>query len=740
MKAKSSNSIARRSARKKHKDEKQDTSTDHAEKSSERTVDNSKRQLQKVVKRRMIGRLADLPSMPLDILFEIFGQLLPYDLLKLARTTRDFRRLLMNRSSISVWKAARVNSGLPGCPTDMSEPAWAHLAFFPQCNYCSATNIRNVEWRFRVRICSKCAGRHLADIRRYSSYFESMVSTRPGKRRSVICFKPEIESVESRFCAIEGNEARQSFINERKKIVHDRLQHAKLCEVWNESQTQDRDTELWNLREDRRHAIFQKLEDLGWGHDISQIQQPDSLELHKLVDRPQRLTELWSNIKPGVLEFMEEMRAKRIEREFASLVLSRKFVAIRVLREYKNSRLPDIQLMPEGPDFCEFPAIKEILHQPADITVEESSFSDVVPQLASIMEDWRMDLDRRLLKSIRMDSLRPLSRKRFYLKMLNSLHGMFSDEEYETSESLPPMDNKPQMTDEILSHRMKLASALYSCPSCTPSSRRFDYDSDFDDGLQHFTSNALFYPQVLGHQCWTRTEAGYFDMFYNPAACDQTLRLAASEDERKGWDCYGLSFKTSKIAEYIVQEAGLDSDIATANDMDQVDCMFACLTCREPMINDVEGGSDESETSGDDNLESITSSVCPLFNWRAAIRHLTEQHRSLSSLGMMEQHIMKFTKESLSTEVKETERRYRTKNDTIWACVHCRDLPSEKGVYTLSEVENHVSQRHQSASPTLNVDYFRHFAASDMHPTSAPFLVCVRDGHVTCYERVPVEA
>lgn len=43
------------------------------------------------------------------------------------------------------------------------------------------------------------------------------------------------------------------------------------------------------------YRIIQKLEKLGWGEDVYGIQLPDSLAKHKLVDRPQRLTEksLW---------------------------------------------------------------------------------------------------------------------------------------------------------------------------------------------------------------------------------------------------------------------------------------------------------------------------------------------------------------------------------------------------------------------------------------------------------------
>jgi len=60
---------------------------------------------------------------------------MPLDLLRLARTTKGFRKLLMSRSSISLWKDVLRNiSGLPECPPWMSEPAWVNLVFYPHCH------------------------------------------------------------------------------------------------------------------------------------------------------------------------------------------------------------------------------------------------------------------------------------------------------------------------------------------------------------------------------------------------------------------------------------------------------------------------------------------------------------------------------------------------------------------------------------------------------------------------------
>ena len=98
---------------------------------------------------RKKGRLSVLPTLPLDVLFEvillvvdimrwfgrsrliqIFGHLGPADLLHLARTTKLFRNVLMSRQSAFLWKEVydavdeRDNFA---CPEDMSLPKWINL-------------------------------------------------------------------------------------------------------------------------------------------------------------------------------------------------------------------------------------------------------------------------------------------------------------------------------------------------------------------------------------------------------------------------------------------------------------------------------------------------------------------------------------------------------------------------------------------------------------------------------------
>jgi len=107
------------------------------------------------------GRLSALPTMPLDILFEvcnictssrdisyicetwllfqIFTHLHPSDLLSLCRVNKALRAMLLSRNSSFLWNACLRLCGSPVSPVDMSPPAWSHLLFGGA--YCHVSNL-----------------------------------------------------------------------------------------------------------------------------------------------------------------------------------------------------------------------------------------------------------------------------------------------------------------------------------------------------------------------------------------------------------------------------------------------------------------------------------------------------------------------------------------------------------------------------------------------------------------------
>ena len=70
----------------------------------------------------------------------LFSQIYSYlelkDLLNLSRTCKKFREFFLNRKmNESLWKQARINTdGAPERPPFLSEPAFVHLLYSPNCH------------------------------------------------------------------------------------------------------------------------------------------------------------------------------------------------------------------------------------------------------------------------------------------------------------------------------------------------------------------------------------------------------------------------------------------------------------------------------------------------------------------------------------------------------------------------------------------------------------------------------
>ena len=134
---------------------------------------------------------------------QIFCYLLPCDILNLSRTDKEFRNLLMQRSAIPFWKNARKNvPGLPEPFAEMSEPAYANLCFSPHCHVknssplfvidcvnclqqvCLRSNVQDVIWNFRIRLCNDCKRTRFAIVLltssslRWPMFYHSTMSTR----------------------------------------------------------------------------------------------------------------------------------------------------------------------------------------------------------------------------------------------------------------------------------------------------------------------------------------------------------------------------------------------------------------------------------------------------------------------------------------------------------------------------------------------------------------------------------
>ncbi|TFK68225.1 hypothetical protein BDN72DRAFT_960384 [Pluteus cervinus] len=684
---------------------------------------------------KLTGRLANLLDMPLDILYEIFGHLKPYDLLRLARSTKEFRRVLMSRNSISVWRAARSNlPGMPECPPDMTEPEYANLAFDPRCHYCGATGVRNADWVFRTRICGKCSKDHIEErydfghsivcmtdsdesshtCRNRDPQASLIVPTRPGRKYSRKLFlKAEYEQVNKELQAFDSKEEKDAYMEERAKFIEARMAHASQCETWNSTLTKDRSTELQQLKDERKQAIIDKLVSLGWKQDLDSIRYPDNLAEHRLVKQPHRLTErIWANIKPEIIKFMEEMRIKRLARERSELIVRRKQMAITLLRAYKNRHLPCTEVMPEPLDFCEFPEISALIEAPSDAELTADSFETVIPQLKELMQRWRDKITRRLTrvphlppttKRHRSFDFFPDSEDEYDDILFDDLDMVFNEyllggglmmptngkgkgRENETDED----DDDPADLESKLA-KLKLATTIFTCKSCPLMSRSgyfgflaLDYGDD-DDELGFRSPEPLTYPRILGHQCLSRTGR---PVWLYKSAPDPCMRLDIQSKTRAYWSCKPLNLhqKMSDHAAVVVKEAGLDPETATSDEMDALDIRFVC-----------------SSPGCELGVSSDTTVKTFLMSWRQAVQHAMVHEYVTPEWRIIPSNVAAKAPVISSTEVP------------LWTCAHCRDLTKEPPLLKLEGMMAHLQASHSLQTPEINKDYYRDYSVP-VHP------------------------
>ncbi|KAJ6575464.1 hypothetical protein B0H19DRAFT_1128806 [Mycena capillaripes] len=690
------------------------------------------------------GRLQGLLAISLDVVFEIFGFLQPLDVLRLSRISKEFRSLLMHKSSISIWRSSLRNvvPELPPCPPSMTEPQWISLVFDATCQVCQKI-ARKVDWGLFIRICGKCAKTHLGSRihgiemdGKDPVNFTTLIPNRrdPSRPFQQVFFSQALENIKTAYNALTDPEEKQKFVEERKEIVKDLAERSKLCAVWAESVADNRSTELADLKEERYAAIVAKLTALGWGSEIDSILPSDSLRSHKAVKQPTILTaRTWKTIEPEMIQYMERMKAKRLVREHAALVVVRKGIATKVLRTFKRSQLPWIDIMPGAPDFCDFPEIKDILTQPAAVDVDEQTFEALLPDFPGMIATWRQGLVDQMVKV------------------------------YKRSNKETTMD------DDAIKTHLKLATTVFKCSECDESS--FDDWIFFGSRLENQRRcRPLFYPNVLSHRCLSRM-------------ADMSMGIAFLFDIVRDvpWRASPLSIdpRTTEIVEKIVVACGMDPATTTVEDMDAADVRLACHACADREEAAPSDGGADASTSAASAAGEKQPTTARAYSWRNAVRHHGELHwrkptawykledADVTAARVVEGVLIQKSKEedrervrrdmagdddlmsnegeaesvaqeadnSTGEKVPDAENTNEGMQDTgmeaasegvrvlpsqlpevAWSCSHCLDMPREPAPMTLESVLKHLSLRHDILSPaTLNEDYYRSLAAPEIY-------------------------
>ncbi|KAN0109267.1 hypothetical protein V8E52_009451 [Russula decolorans] len=391
-------------------------------------------------KRGRASCLSELPTMPLDILFEIFSHLHPSDLLSLSRVNKEFRSQLLSSGFLSLWNVCFRLCGAPTTPVDMSSASWAHLLFGgAYCYSCGAKPVTKILFSFRRRACRSCITTHLRCLSEVSQEYKDMIRSEPrsvGKPcctrhwwdEDVMAFEAELNALKNPVGDPAGAGATISaFLAKKKEGVTAITEHARICATWEKDRNTDRSTKLSDVRVKRFEDIKARLLALGYiEKDV------DQLRLHREVRTSKPMSDrVWKRVEPLLLPEVNEARDRRLVQEGGD---DYKLLRQRVVVEYSTflKTLTPIllALSPSATRFlCENQALASALAQnngPNDMSVR-SRFLETINSLRPELE----------------------TRNQERAKHLRSL--------------LPEMDGFEVLTDD---EAIALATSIYKCSDC----------------------------------------------------------------------------------------------------------------------------------------------------------------------------------------------------------------------------------------------------------------------------------
>ncbi|KAF7338848.1 F-box domain-containing protein [Mycena sanguinolenta] len=220
-----------------------------------------------------------ITELPPEMLGEIAIRTSLADLIHLSRTCKSLHRFLFAHNSRYIWKAKLASiEGLPACPADLSEYAYADLvSLSTSCQGCDASGCATVDWDLRVRLCQKCLSAVITTFDEARPPFRLRVRLGVAKFPSVkIRDLVRVRSPIPHGCAFVTKEldairaelktmdvrTKAVFIKQRKAMMVEVRLHADQCRAWVASEVHAK------IRSKRIPLIREKLISLGWGNEL----------------------------------------------------------------------------------------------------------------------------------------------------------------------------------------------------------------------------------------------------------------------------------------------------------------------------------------------------------------------------------------------------------------------------------------------------------------------------------------
>ncbi|CAK5264328.1 unnamed protein product [Mycena citricolor] len=633
-------------------------------------TDSSQDSTQSVKSVKTKFKLSLLPSLSLDVLFEIFGHLHPLDILNLSRLTRAFRGMLMRRSATSIWKAAlREVGGLPPCPPDMSFPFYVNLMFSQHCHNCLTARVQRVDYVLRVRLCEACIRTPGVldtdnDLNMEANATDQAIlacvafssAFRIPKKKGLCCLPQERKAFVSGLGLRHTAAERSAYVDDREQALQSRKHFAIACEQWAESMSHQRWDQLQGIRDQRRTDISEKLASLGFTEELEYAEGINYLTLPPLdqfADHPdvkvnKPLTDrAWKTIEPRVVAYMEKVRTHRLDAERLQVVRKREEMAVEAWAAFR-SQSPAERLLPSGIEIISWPIVKDVLELPSSIPMqtdeivcrEESSeitaitpgtFTRIFSSSSGLIDDWASD---KLEKLNRLNVAVKYDFVRGYGRVLSTA-----------------LDD------------LQLAISVFSCEDkCALHYFLPPYDAG--------AYPVMWYPECLHHPCNTATirrPRAEEDLPENPL-------YKASDGffgrRRRTWTCKNLFLneKASKAVERLLDACSLSRYTTTAK-LDELDERFICLKC-------------SFGTKCDGQMPRL------VMSWRMAVQHCMKVHWGDGSVNW-ERLSEESTREARSLSAAKA-----VIQEKFWRCALCRFSPGERSSWASpDDVKQHIARQ-----------------------------------------------
>ncbi|TDL24625.1 hypothetical protein BD410DRAFT_767177 [Rickenella mellea] len=468
--------------------------------------------------RRRKGRLSLLPTLAMDILFEVFIRLQPSDVLNIMYTSKGFRDLLAAPSSTFIWKAVRENlEGFPNCPPFLSEVEYAKLAFNPHCYRCGKRTPNSPQWEVLARFCNACLDNMLIPTYRlieptdpntsYEDVLGLIIKKRQGRRRHYLdhfyC-EPQVNRVRRHIQNLPEKSS-QTWLADAKRDAPGIREHAKVCRDWESKVRERRQEHLAETKLKRRDDIQQRLSQLGFGPALNRVM--GEFANHRLVKPGVGLTErIWNNIKPVLIPWIQEREAKRLARSALT--------AYKIL--HPDTFLPGIA------DFLASSDGLRILQDLGDVPVSEEIFGDI----GVFMDNWRRTVTLQLAGLV-----------------------VIATEEHDKS-----LD---QVAHAAKLAKLDLATTVFIC-ECKQYVIQYGHQKRMDEVQRAY----MHYPWVMAHPCVSNEHL------------DSDSKLFSIKDLRYEPEV------GARLIKPIIEACALPAETTRTSDMDALDPRLICLKCK----------------------------------------------------------------------------------------------------------------------------------------------------------------